>query len=98
MKVSEFIGKKVLDKNALEIGKVSEVDISPKEGVIDSITVSTGDIWPRNKNFEIKSEDINQIGDYLLLNIEGSSIEEVVEEKKETEEESLKKTRLTLTK
>ncbi|MEN4017790.1 MAG: PRC-barrel domain-containing protein [Methanobacterium sp.] len=98
MKVSEFIGKKVLDKNAKEIGKVSDIDIAPKEGLINSITVSTGDIWPRNKNFEIKSEDINQIGDYLLLNIEGSSIEEIVEEKKETEEGSLKKTRLTLNK
>lgn len=97
MKVSEFIGKKVLDKNAMEIGKVSDIDILPKEGLINSITVSTGDIWPRNKNFEIKPEDINQIGDYLLLNIEGSSIEEIVEEKKETEGESLKKTRLTLT-
>ncbi|MEN4006952.1 MAG: PRC-barrel domain-containing protein [Methanobacteriaceae archaeon] len=97
MKVSEFIGKKVLDKNAVEIGKVSDIDISPKEGVINSIIVSTGGIWPRNKNFKINSEDINQIGDYLLLNIEGSSIEETVEEKKETKE-SLKKTRLTLSK
>jgi len=93
MKVNELLGKKVLDKNAVEIGKVSEIDISPKKGVINSITVSTGDIWPRNKNFGIKSEDINQIGDYLLLNIERSSIE-VLEEKKENP----KKTRLALTK
>jgi len=66
MKVNELLGKKVLDKNAVEIGKVSEIDISPKKGVINSITVSTGDIWPRNKNFGIKSEDINQIGDYYF--------------------------------
>ncbi|MDI6724575.1 MAG: PRC-barrel domain-containing protein [Methanobacterium sp.] len=92
MQVSEFLGKKVLDKNAVEIGKVTDLDVMPKEGVINSITVSTGEMW-RNKNFEFKPEDISQIGDYLLLNIELSSIEEIVEE----EEEKPKK-RLTLTK
>ena len=97
MQVSEFLGKKVLDKNAVEIGKVSDVDLMPKEGIINSITVSTGDMWLRNKNFEIKSSDIDQIGDYILLNLEGSSIEEIIEEETETESEASKK-RLTLTK
>jgi len=92
MQVSEFLGKKVLDKNAVEIGKVTDLDVMPKEGIINSITVSTGEMW-RNKNFDFKPEDISQIGDYLLLNIELSSIEEIVEE----EEEKPKK-RLTLTK
>jgi len=92
MQVSEFLGKKVLDKNAVEIGKVTDLDVVPKEGIINSITVSTGEMW-RNKNFEFKPEDISQIGDYLILNIELSSIEEIVEE----EEEKPKK-RLTLTK
>ena len=97
MQVSEFLGKKVLDKNAMEIGKVSDVDLMPKEGIINSITVSTGDMWLRNKNFEIKPSDINQIGDYILLNLEGSSIEEIIEEETEPESEAPKK-RLTLTK
>jgi hypothetical protein len=55
-------------------------------------------MWLRNKNFEIKPSDINQIGDYVILNLEGSSIEEIIEEEKEPESESPKKTRLTLTK
>ncbi|HML04321.1 MAG TPA: PRC-barrel domain-containing protein [Methanobacterium sp.] len=97
MQVSEFLGKKVLDKNAVEIGKVSDVDLMPKEGIINSITVSTGDMWLRNKNFEIKSSDIDQIGDYILLNLVGSSIEEIIEEEKEPESETPKK-RLTLNK
>ena len=92
MQVSEFLGKKVLDKNAVEIGKVTDLDVMPKEGIINSITVSTGEMW-RNKNFEFKPEDISQLWDYLLLTIELSSIEEIVEE----EEEKPKK-RLTLTK
>lgn len=92
MKVSEFLGKRVLDTNAKEIGKVSDVDLMPKEGTIDSITISTGDIL-RNKNFEIKPSDISQVGDYVLLNLELSNIKEVVEE--EEAEESPKK-RITL--
>ncbi len=97
MQVSEFRGKKVLDNNAVEIGKVSDIDLMPKEGTITSITVSTGDMWLRNKNFQIKPEDINQIGDYVLLNLEGSSIEEIEEEEKEVEEEKPKpKKRITL--
>jgi sporulation protein YlmC with PRC-barrel domain len=97
MLVSDLLGKKVLDKNAIEIGKVSDIDLMPKEGLVNSITISTGDMWLRNKNFEIKSADINQIGDYVLLNLEGSSIKEIVEEKEE-KEENPKKTRLSLNK
>lgn len=94
MQVSEFLGKKVLDSNANEIGKITDVDLMPKEGVINTITISTGDIL-RNKNFQIKPADISQIGDYILVNIEESQIEELIEEEKEEEPQ---KTRLTLTK
>lgn len=95
MKVSELMGIKVLDKNAMEIGKVSDVDLMPKEGTINAITVSTGDVWLRNKTFEIKPSDIRQVGDYLLLNLEEAEIEGTV---KEEEEKTPEKTRLTLTK
>ena len=69
MKVSELMGRKVLDKNAMEIGKVSDVDLMPKEGIINTITISTGEMWVRNKTFEIKPSDIQQVGDYILLNL-----------------------------
>ena len=95
MKVSELMGRKVLDKNAMEIGKVSDVDLMPKEGIINIITISTGEMWVRNKTFEIKPSDIQQVGDYILLNLEETEIEGIVEEE---EEEAPEKTRLTLTK
>ena len=95
MKVSELMGRKVLDKNAMEIGKVSDVDLMPKEGIINTITISTGEVWVRNKTFEIKSSDIQQVGDYILLNLEEAEIEGIVEEE---EEKTPEKTRLTLTK
>lgn len=94
MQVSDFLGKKVLDKNAMEIGKVSDVDLMPKEGVINSITISTGELWIRNKSFEVKPENIAQIGDYVVLNLEELEIEKIVED----EEEETPKKRITLTK
>lgn len=95
MKVSELMGRKVLDKNAMEIGKVSDFDLMPKEGIINTITVSTGEVWVRNKTFEIKPSDVQQAGDYILLNLEEAEIEGIVEEE---EKKSPEKTRLTLTK
>jgi len=31
MKVTEFLGRKVLDKNAMEIGKVSDLEVDPEK-------------------------------------------------------------------
>ena len=95
MKVSDLIGTKVLDKNAMEIGKVSDVDLMPMEGTVNTITVSTGDMWLRNKTFEIKPSNIRQVGDYLILNLEEAEIEGMVTEE---EEKAPEKTRLTLDK
>ena len=97
MQVSEFIGKKVVDNKGMEIGKISDVDIMPIEGLVSSITVSTGDTLLRTKSLEIKPDDIKQVGDYVLINLNTDSIEKKVEEKKETNEEK-PKTRITLTK
>ena len=69
MKVSEFLGTKVLDKNAIEIGKVSDMYIDPINGLISIITISTGEFGIRKKDIEIKPDDISVLGDYLILNI-----------------------------
>ncbi len=75
MKVSEFLGTKVLDKNAVEIGKVSDMIIDPLEGQINIITISTGEFGIRKKDIEIKPNEIAVLGDYLLLNIEKSDMD-----------------------
>jgi len=69
MKVSEFLGTKVLDKNAVEIGKVSDMYIDPINGIINIITISTGEFGIRKKDIEIKPNDISVLGDYLILDI-----------------------------
>lgn len=69
MKVSEFLGTKVLDKNAFEIGKVSDMFIDPLAGKIDVITISAGEFGIRKKDVEIKPDKIAVLGEYLVLNI-----------------------------
>ena len=76
MKVSEFLGTKVLDKNGIEIGRVSDMLVNPTEGLINFITISTGEFGIRKKDLEIRSSDISVLGDYLLLNIEREDLEQ----------------------
>lgn len=75
MKVSEFLGTRVLDKNAMEIGKVADMLIDPAIGTINLITVSTGEFGLRRKDLEIKPGDIAVLGDYLLLRVRKEDIE-----------------------
>lgn len=76
MKVSEFLGTRVLDKNAMEIGKVADMLIDPREGTINLITISTGEFGIRRKDLEIRTSDIAVLGDYLLLKVRKEDIEE----------------------
>lgn len=77
MKATEFLGKPVLDKNVLEIGKVSDMFIKPKEGLITGFTISTGEITLRKNDFKIGIDEIAEVGDYILLNIAKFELEEV---------------------
>lgn len=79
MKVSNFLGTRVLDKNAFEVGKVVDVFIEPEKGIVNSIIVSTGDFGLKKKDFMVKTGEIGSVGDYILLNIEKSQLEMVEE-------------------
>ena len=84
MKVSDFFGRRVLDKKANEIGKVADMVIKPKEGIITSIIISTSDFGLTRKDIVIETADIEEVGDYLLLNVEKAELEvkgEVTEKK-----------------
>ena len=70
MKVSDFFGRRVLDKKANEIGKIADMVIKPKEGIITSMIISTSDFGLTRKDLEIVTTDIEEVGDYVLLNIE----------------------------
>ena len=74
MKISELIGKKVLDDNANEIGKIQDIDINLKENTISEITINHNELSLRKVNFKITPEMVSEVGDYLLLNISKSEI------------------------
>ncbi len=75
MKVSDFFGRRVLDKKANEIGKVADMVIKPEEGLITSMIISTSDFGLTRKDLEIVTADIDQVGDYVLLNVEKAELE-----------------------
>jgi sporulation protein YlmC with PRC-barrel domain len=75
MNVSEFLGTRVLDKNGFEIGKVSDMLINPKEGIINYISISTGEFGIRRKDLQIEPNDVNVMGDYLLLKLSKEDID-----------------------
>lgn len=84
MKIKEFIGSTVLDKNANEVGKVANVDFDTATGKIEAVTLTLQkNIFSRDE-LEISFEDIATIGAYVILNKEIT--QEVEEEEPETVE------------
>jgi sporulation protein YlmC with PRC-barrel domain len=79
MKVSDFFGRRVLDKKANEIGKIADMVIKPKEGIITSMIISTSDFGLTRKDLTISTADIEEVGDYVLLNVEKEDLEARVE-------------------
>ena len=77
MKASEFIGMKVLDSEANEVGKVAEIAVVYKKCLLDKVFISVGSAL--NKKFlVIVDEDIAEVGDYLQLKLSKEGIEDQV--------------------
>ena len=85
MKIKEFIGSTVLDKNAYEVGKIDNVDFDPKTGQIETIYLTLQkNIFSRDE-LEISFDDVATIGAYVILNKEiPKEVEEETEEAAET--------------
>ena len=83
MNISDVIGSKVLDKNAFEVGSVSDFDFDQKEGTIKSMIVSLKKGLFSKEELEVAFEDIDTIGGYVILAKELPEAEEEVEEETE---------------
>ncbi|WP_410320005.1 PRC-barrel domain-containing protein [Methanobrevibacter sp.] len=70
MKIKEFIGSTVLDKNANVVGKIENVDFVTETGKIESIFLTLQKNLFSSEELEIKFEDIATIGAYVILNKE----------------------------
>jgi sporulation protein YlmC with PRC-barrel domain len=77
MKASEFIGMKVLDKEANEVGKVAEIAVIFKKCLVDKIFISIGSALNK-KYLVIMDDDIAEVGDYLQLKIDKEGIDEQI--------------------
>ncbi len=80
MKIRNFLGSTVLDKNANEVGKVGDIDFNPETGAFETITLTLQKNIFSKDEIEIKFEDIATIGAYVILNKEIPKQEEKEEE------------------
>lgn len=90
MNIKEVLNSKVLDKNAYEVGTVSDFDIDQKEGTINSMIVSLKKGVFSKEELEVPFEDIETIGGYVILAKElpkPEEAEEVEAQKVEVEKE-----------
>ncbi len=74
LKASEFIGMRVLDSEANEVGKVAELALKLKKCLVENIFISTGGTLNK-KYFSIFEEDIAEIGDFVQLNLSKVGVE-----------------------
>ncbi|MGN0176284.1 MAG: PRC-barrel domain-containing protein [Methanobrevibacter sp.] len=70
MQIKEFLGSIVLDKNAYELGKVSNVEFDPVTGKIDEVTLTLQKNIFSKDELVISFDDIATIGAYVILNKE----------------------------
>ena len=70
MKIKEFLGSTVLDKNAYEVGKVANVDFDKETGKIETVTLTLQKNIFSKDEIEISFDDIATIGAYIILNKE----------------------------
>ena len=87
MKIRNFLGSTVLDKNANEVGKVDDVDFNPADGKIEKITLTLQKNIFSKDELEIDFDDVATIGAYVILNKEIPKEEEKVEATIEIEED-----------
>jgi sporulation protein YlmC with PRC-barrel domain len=76
MKASEFIGMKVLDKEANEVGKIADLVIQLKKCMVEKIIIATGGTLSK-KYFAVVEGDLAEIGDYVQLKMDKESIDQI---------------------
>ncbi|WP_407409597.1 PRC-barrel domain-containing protein [Methanobrevibacter sp.] len=92
MKIKEFLGCTVLDKNAYEVGKVDNIDFDPETGKIEKITLTLQKNIFSKDELEIDFDDVATIGAYVILNKEipkeeeAETVEATIEVEEDEEE------------
>ncbi|MDI6724335.1 MAG: PRC-barrel domain-containing protein [Methanobacterium sp.] len=71
MKTSELMGKKVIDKNAFEIGKVNDIELDTEEWQVTGIFISSGIL---GSDTRVPVEDVAKVGDFVILKVEMKTV------------------------
>lgn len=74
----DVVGKGVISHDAMEIGKISDMLIDPKGCLINKVIITTGSAFNK-KTLMISDEDIEAMGDYIILRFKKSEIEGLVD-------------------
>lgn len=86
MQIKEFLGSTVLDKNAYEVGKVTNLEFDTVTGKIEEITLTLQKNIFSKDELVISFDDIDTIGTYVILNKEIPKEAEVEEDEDESVE------------
>ena len=71
MNTNELFGKEVLDVNANRVGKVSDIDVDMRQGIVNHVVVKAG----LAKKYVISLDKIEKIGDKVILGIREDELE-----------------------
>ena len=75
MKTNEILGRKIIDKNVKEVGKIAEITMNPKTFKINGIYGSYGSPISK-KYFKVETSEVVALGDYLQVDITKEEIDE----------------------
>lgn len=75
----DIIGKVVLAQKGMEVGKISDMYIDPKGCLIHNVIISTGGTFNK-KYLMISDEDIQDIGDYVILKLTKDEVMDRIED------------------
>jgi sporulation protein YlmC with PRC-barrel domain len=67
MRAKELFGKEVIDVNAKVVGKIVDINLDIANASVRDIVVKTG----LTKKLSIKLQDIDKIGDKVVLKVAG---------------------------
>ena len=73
----DLVGKPVISGDAMDVGKIDDMVINPKECLIHNILVSTGGTFSK-KHLVISDVDIKSIGDYVMLKLDKEELEQKI--------------------
>ncbi len=76
MKASEFIGMKVINSGAKEVGKIADLAVNLKECLVDKIVIVEGGTLNK-KYYSVTENDLAEIGDYVQLKLNSEDLEKI---------------------